>query len=56
MKQFDKALRDLELALTLNPADAGNYNARGTIYERMGETAKAEADFERAKKLGFKSK
>jgi Flp pilus assembly protein TadD len=31
------------------------YYGRGLAYQRLGEKAKAEQDFEKAKKLGYKA-
>jgi Flp pilus assembly protein TadD len=51
-----KAIADYTEAIRLYPKSAKPYHARGLVYKRIGETAKAEADFAQAKKLGYKDK
>jgi len=52
----DKAIADYTEAIRLNPKYATAYYGRGYAYGQKGETAKAEADFAQAKKLGYEEK
>lgn len=38
-------------AIRLDPANAAAYQARGQVYEKLGEKSKAQADFDKAKQL-----
>jgi len=49
--RHDEALRDLEMALKLNPRSSHAYVNRATVHARMGLRAKALADFDRAIEL-----
>lgn len=51
LKRYKAALADLNNALKLSP-EGWIYNRRGEVYQLMGEDDKAQADFEKAKKLG----
>jgi Tfp pilus assembly protein PilF len=46
------AIADLTEAIRLDPDDAISHATRSATYMRMGEKAKAEADFATAEKLG----
>lgn len=50
---YQAALLKFDVAIQLNPRFAGAYSNRGTVYELMEERARAEKDFERARRLGF---
>ena len=53
---FDKAIADLAEAVRFKPNYAEAYYDRGYVYSQKNEKAKAEADFEQARKLGYKPK
>jgi tetratricopeptide (TPR) repeat protein len=46
-----EAIAALSEAIRLDPRSAAAHQARGQIYQKLGEQAKAEADFTKAKKL-----
>ena len=46
--------KDYNKAIQLNPNFAEAYFGRGKCYEAMGDKAKAQADFAKAKELGYK--
>jgi tetratricopeptide (TPR) repeat protein len=46
------ASQDADAALRVNPNYADAYRCRGRIREKMGQQAKAAADFAQAKRLG----
>ena len=50
--RFDEALADINRAIKLSP-EGWLYHARGKIYKLMGDDAKAKADFDKAKQLGY---
>ena len=52
LKNYDAALADCDSALKIEQ-DGGIYQLRGLCYKNLGETAKAEADFAKAKELGY---
>ena len=47
------ALEDYNKAIQLNPNLAEMYYLRGMIYQQLGEEEKAQADFDKAKELGY---
>ncbi|MYM37344.1 type IV pilus biogenesis/stability protein PilW [Duganella sp. FT94W] len=49
--QYAVALDEVKLALAADPVHADAYGMRGLIYQQMGETALAEDNFVRARKL-----
>ncbi|NVM74895.1 type IV pilus assembly protein PilF [Duganella sp. SG902] len=49
--QYAVALDEVKLALAADPNYADGYGMRGLIYQQMGETALAEDNFVRARKL-----
>ena len=53
---FDSAITDCTAAVGLDPRGAANYYNRSRAYREKGDTAKSEADFAQAKKLGYKEK
>ncbi len=55
MGSYDKEIADYTEAVRLDPKYAEAYYNRGAAYKEGGKTAKAEADFAQAKKLGYKS-
>jgi Tfp pilus assembly protein PilF len=46
-----KAAKSLEMASTLNPTYASAYILLGQTYGRLGETAKSQAAFQKARSL-----
>jgi tetratricopeptide (TPR) repeat protein len=46
-----EALEALSKAIRLDPQNAPAYRSRGELYKKLGQTAKAEADLAKAKKL-----
>jgi len=49
-----RGLCDLQSeAIRIDPNDARNYYTRGVVCRAQGDKAKAEADFAKAKELGF---
>ena len=52
LKRYAEALADLDKAIKLLP-EGWLYNHRGEVYRLAGDEAKAEADFAKAKKLGY---
>ena len=46
--EYDRALKDYEQAIRLNPSNATAYNNRGIIYRINGEYARAIADYDEA--------
>lgn len=52
LKHYEDALADLNTAIKLSPEGWIYYN-RGELYRLMGNEAKAKADFDKAKQLGY---
>ena len=50
---FKQAIYDATRAIQLNPNYAEAYQLRGMCYKDLGEEAKAQADFAKAKELGY---
>ena len=50
---FEKAIADLTTVVRLKSDYATAYGLRGMVYQEIGDKAKAEADFAKAKSLGF---
>lgn len=46
-KQFEDALEDFDMAITLAPKVIQGYNCRARVYEKLGKKDKAEADFKK---------
>ena len=53
LKNYNAAISDCDSALKFEQ-DGGIYKLRGLCYGRLGETEKANADFAKAKELGWK--
>jgi tetratricopeptide (TPR) repeat protein len=47
------AINDYNDAIQLNPKDGEAYYNRGSAYKKLGKNAEAQADFEKAKQLGY---
>ena len=54
--RFAEAPADFTRAIELDPQRANVYRLRGVIYMDVGETTKAETDYEKAGQLGFPEK
>lgn len=52
LKRYEDALADLNTAIKLS-SEGWLYSRRGETYQLMGDEAKAKADFDKAKKLGY---
>ncbi|MBU0516671.1 MAG: tetratricopeptide repeat protein [Proteobacteria bacterium] len=51
-KKYRLALRDFSWAIRLDPKNGQAYALRAVTYQKLGQTAKARADLERARRLG----
>jgi tetratricopeptide (TPR) repeat protein len=49
--EYDKAIKDYDEAVRLNPKDDGAFFNRGVAWKAKGENEKAEKDFAEAKRL-----
>ncbi len=56
LKRWDAAIADLTRAIELKPDDGSTYMRRYLVYQDMGESEKAKADFTLGKKLLSSSK
>lgn len=52
LERYGDALADLNMAIKLSP-EGWLYNSRGKVYQLMGDEVKAQADFAKAKELGY---
>ena len=52
-KDYAKAISDYNTAIRIDPNDATSYYNRGLAYRQQGENDKAQADFAKAKQLGY---
>ena len=53
LKRYDEAIADLERAIKLSP-EAWIYRRLGEVYKLTGDEAKAQAEFDKARELGYK--
>jgi tetratricopeptide (TPR) repeat protein len=51
LKQYQRAIEDFDNAIQLNPKDANAYYWRGRTYKELKQNARAQQDFNRAKKF-----
>jgi len=51
---YDRAIADYTQAIRINPSYAVAYNNRGLSYQAKGDTVRANADFAKARELGYK--
>jgi len=51
MKRYEGAIADFDAMLRLDARDAQAIYGRGICWERLGQTAKAEADYARARRI-----
>ena len=51
MRQYDRAIRDLDRAINVSPDHAPSFNLRGLAYAAIGETRRAIQDFDQAVQL-----
>jgi tetratricopeptide (TPR) repeat protein len=54
MKQFQKALDAYNHAIAIDPDDAEAYEGRAEVYKALGQSAKAQQDRQKAKRLTAK--
>jgi tetratricopeptide (TPR) repeat protein len=54
--RFPEAVADFTQAIKLDPQCANAYRLRGVAHKNLGETARAEADYTKARQLGFPGK
>ena len=54
LRRRELAMRDYEELIRLKPDFALGYYGRALLLRELGDTAKAEADFTKAEKLGIK--
>jgi hypothetical protein len=52
-KGYDQAISDFDTAISQAPENAGYYYNRGVAYRKMGKNTEAQADFDKAKQLGY---
>jgi tetratricopeptide (TPR) repeat protein len=52
-KDYDQAISDFDTAISQAPENAGYYYNRGVAYRKMGKNTEAQADFDKAKQLGY---
>ena len=50
---FDQAIKDCNQIIERNPNLAAAYYVRGLIYQKLSDNARAEADFAKARQLGY---
>src|SRR5271165_5420249 len=51
--EYDVAIRDYSQAINADPRDGAAYYGRALAYQAQGKNDKAQADFAKAKRLGF---
>lgn len=54
LKNYNQAIDNATKAIQINPKFANAYQLRGLCYQELGDNAKAQADFKKAKELGWK--
>ncbi|MBE8950626.1 MAG: tetratricopeptide repeat protein [Quinella sp. 3Q1] len=54
LKQYEQAIQDFSKAIQLKPNDYNLYKLRGECYQALGKEWDAQADFAKAKELGYK--
>ena len=52
-KQYNEAISDFSNYIRLVPNDKDGYEQRGYCYQQLGDNARAQADFAKAKQLGY---
>ena len=53
MDDYAKAIAYFTERIRIDPEEAAVYINRGNVYDKMGEYDKVEADFAKAKDLGY---
>jgi tetratricopeptide (TPR) repeat protein len=51
--EYLNAINDYSTAIRMNPGHARAYHNRGLAYRLFGKQSKAQADFDKAKQLGY---
>jgi Tfp pilus assembly protein PilF len=51
---LDEAIADFDMVIKLDPKDETAFAARAYLYNRKGDSTRAAADLEQARKLGWK--
>ena len=51
--EFEQGIADFSRVIELDPGEAAAYYNRGLSYQELGDADKAEADFAKAKELGY---
>ena len=54
--RFAEAVAEFTQTIELDPQRANAYRLRGIAYNNVGETARAEADYDKARQLGCPGK
>jgi len=54
LNKHKQALADFDKYIQLVPNDYDVWQSRGECYKELGDNAKAQADFAKAKELGYK--
>ena len=54
--EYGEAIKDYSKAIELDPDDADVWNDRGDAYTKLGNEAKAKADYLKAEELKAKEK
>ena len=52
-KNYEQAIKSFDKYIQLAPDDPDGWQMRGKCYQELGDTAKAQADFAKAKQLGY---
>jgi len=53
-EEYNRAIADYDQAIRLDPKYALAYFVRGLVYQKIGNAAKADADFAKARELGLR--
>ena len=53
LKNYNAAIQDYTKAIELSSKNKWYYKTRGDCYQQLGDEAKAQADFKKAKELGY---
>ena len=53
-QEYEQAIQDYSKSIQLNPNLPNSYYGRGLAYEKLDNMTAAQADFAKAKELGYK--